>query len=127
MGNKVGHRKALYASFDCCQWQVRRITRTERETARLMDRLAGGQAGTDKLKMKSNAQDLLQLRGSSSSSFGAALGGATMQFKVKNELHMAAILFATTDKRGKRLHNWAGRQARGERGSSAACCSCQRG
>lgn len=58
--------------------------------------------------MKSNAQDLLQLRGSSS--FGAALGGATMQFKVKNELHMAAILFATTDKRGKRLYNRAGRQ-----------------
>lgn len=107
MRNKVGHRKALCASFDCCQWQVRRITRTERETARLMDRLAGGQAGTDKLKMKSNAQDLLQLRGSSS--FGAALGGATMQFKVKNELHMAAILFATTDKHGKRLHDWAGK------------------
>lgn len=48
MGNKVGHRKALCASFDCCQWQVRRITRTERDrkdrvdrTARLMDRLAG--------------------------------------------------------------------------------------
>lgn len=124
MGNTVGHRTALCASFDCCQWQVRRITRTERETARLMDRLAGGQAGTDKLKMKSNAPDLLQLRGSSS--FSAALGGATMQFKVKNELHMAAILFATTDKRGKRLHNWAGRQEGRERGS-AACCSCQRG
>lgn len=68
--------------------------------------------------MKSNAQDLLQLRGSSSSSsFGAALGGATMQFKVKNELHMAAILFATTDKRGKRLHNWAGRQEGGSEGA----------
>lgn len=115
MGNTVGHRKALCASFDCCQWQVRRITRTERETARLMDRLAGAQAGTGKLKMKSNAQDLLQIRGgSNSSSFGAALGGATMQFKVKNELHMLlAILFATTDKRGKRLHNWAGRQEGG--------------
>lgn len=34
--------------------------RRERQdrTARLMDRLAGGQAGTDKLKMKSNARDL---------------------------------------------------------------------
>lgn len=79
-------QEEVSASFDCCQWQACRITRTERQldrTARLlMDRRskrAGGRgeqrrAGrADKPKMKSNARDLLQL-----AAWAAARGGATM-------------------------------------------------
>lgn len=78
-------QEEVSASFDCCQWQACRITRTERQldrTARLlMDRHSRQAEGrgeerragrADKPKMKSNARDLLQLAA------WAALGGTTM-------------------------------------------------